>query len=688
MWGIMKKKGALKKAFTGLFCSALCLSPFTNIRVGEISYADEYEYDESFEEYLTQQGFPESYKPYLRQLHAEHPTWIFEAMQTGLSWNMTIKNEMVFRRNLVPNRSTYVSSWKDVENIESFDWVNNDWVLISSPYWVQASKMGVEYIMDPRNFLNDDYIFQFEELTYNRNAHTLKGVKQVLAGTFMDNVLVPGTGDAPANDYITSDTYSITDEYLSGLDPNTTVAEFMDNVSVRDSVSAVDIFFCDANGDRKDDDALICTGDVLWMAFEEIPKEDESGEETESTSQAEEGSHAAVDVGYALQYAPLATAIVYGDLNSDGRVTNLDRTTLKLFIRGDLQLNEYQQIAADLNHSDTVTNLDRTTLKLYIRNDMSISTIYQTAGLTYAQAFFEIAKELNVSPYMMGARVIQEQGEGKSELISGTYPGFEGYYDYFNTNAAGLTREDIIVNGLTYAKQKGWDSPIKALKGGITNLCSTFIWKGQNTLYLQKFDVESDYYGTYWHQYMQNLFAPRSEGAKVGRSYAQMGVLDVPFVFRIPVYIGMPEEPCPHPTVDGNPNYKLKTLSVEGYDIDFDMHRYSYTIELPAGVKELTVNAEAVASTTKVYGAGVIELEPGDDRVIITVTAQNGLNAWYVVNLIRPIEDMTTEAETTTEEETTSEEEITTGEETTTEEEGTSHEETTEAESTAEAGTE
>ena len=39
--------------------------------------------DAEFEASMNQQGFPESYKPYLRTLHAAHPYWVFEAKQTG-----------------------------------------------------------------------------------------------------------------------------------------------------------------------------------------------------------------------------------------------------------------------------------------------------------------------------------------------------------------------------------------------------------------------------------------------------------------------------------------------------------------------------------------------------------------------------------------------------------------------------
>ena len=57
--------------------------------------------DSDFESYLTKQGFPESYKDGLRQLHAQYPNWVFRAKNTGIDWNTAIENESVLGRNLV-----------------------------------------------------------------------------------------------------------------------------------------------------------------------------------------------------------------------------------------------------------------------------------------------------------------------------------------------------------------------------------------------------------------------------------------------------------------------------------------------------------------------------------------------------------------------------------------------------------
>ena len=153
---------------------------------------------------------------------------------------------------------------------------------------------------------------------------------------------------------------------------------------------------------------------------------------------------------------------------------------------------------------------------------------------TYAEAFMKIGKALGLSPYHLSSRVRLEQGvKGTSALISGTYPGYENLYNYFNIKASGSTDEEVIVNGLTYARQQGWNTRYKSLNGGASFLGNNYIGQGQDTLYLEKFDLV----GTlYTHQYMQNVQAPYTESATTYNQYKNAGTLSNPFVFKIPVF--------------------------------------------------------------------------------------------------------------------------------------------------------
>ena len=166
---------------------------------------------------------------------------------------------------------------------------------------------------------------------------------------------------------------------------------------------------------------------------------------------------------------------------------------------------------------------------------------------TYAAAFFDIGSTLKVSPFHLACRVYQEQGKGESALISGTYSGYEGYYNYYNIKASGSTNKAIIENGLTYAKQQDWNSRYKSLQGGAKILSQNYILKGQDTLYLQKYDVDNSYNGLYAHQYMQNIMAPYTESSMVKSAYQSTGAINNSFVFKIPVYLNMPSAACAKP---------------------------------------------------------------------------------------------------------------------------------------------
>lgn len=177
-------------------------------------------------------------------------------------------------------------------------------------------------------------------------------------------------------------------------------------------------------------------------------------------------------------------------------------------------------------------------------------------ALTHATIIYYIGKapEISTSPYHMAARIIQEQGTaGKSQLISGTYPGYEGYYNYFNVGANGATSEQVIVNGLKYAKSKDWSSAYSSIWGGAELLSANYIRKGQDTLYLQKYNVAPDSaYAPYTHQYMQNISAAYTEAKSIRNLYNQVGCLDSPFVFKIPVYENMPKSTCQWPEKSDN----------------------------------------------------------------------------------------------------------------------------------------
>ena len=153
------------------------------VRSDYIKFPVSYSYDSTFENYLNSQGFPESYKLSLRTLHTEHPTWVFQAQKTGLNWSDVMAAEGAVGANLVSKSS--ISSWKSTE-YGAYDWNTGTWTGFDGSSWVAASKDIVAYYMDPRNFLNDTYVFQFLHHAYDSNAQTREGLTSLITGTFLE----------------------------------------------------------------------------------------------------------------------------------------------------------------------------------------------------------------------------------------------------------------------------------------------------------------------------------------------------------------------------------------------------------------------------------------------------------------------------------------------------------------------
>lgn len=145
---------------------------------------EDYIYDADFEKYLTSQGFPESYKDYLRKLHAAHPNWVFKTQKTGLDWNDVIEKESVVGINLI--HKSYPDSWKSKE-YGAYDPDTGEYVIFDSGGYVAASEAIIKYYMDPRNFLNESGIFQFMSHAYDSSTQTKSGLQTLVAGTFLAN---------------------------------------------------------------------------------------------------------------------------------------------------------------------------------------------------------------------------------------------------------------------------------------------------------------------------------------------------------------------------------------------------------------------------------------------------------------------------------------------------------------------
>ena len=250
----------------------------------------------------------------------------------------------------------------------------------------------------------------------------------------------------------------------------------------------------------------------------------------------------------------------------------------------------------------------------------------------YATAFMNYGARYKVSPIMQAARVYSEQGKNGSTLISGTYPGYENLYNYYNVKASGATQKECIINGLTYAREKGWNTRLKALEGGASFLSSNYISKGQDTYYFQKFNVSSTYYAPYTHQYMQDISAARKNATSSYKSYSNSGLTKgTAFVFRIPVYNNMPSGTCNKPDVRDSLSLDITTvenLPVDGSAVIRTLINGGSNLNYDVSFRSDNTSVAEVSEQGVITGK-----KPG--KATITVSADGINSATCAVNVIK-----------------------------------------------------
>lgn len=261
---------------------------------------------------------------------------------------------------------------------------------------------------------------------------------------------------------------------------------------------------------------------------------------------------------------------------------------------------------------------------------------------TYSQTFIDAAKKSGVSPYHLASRCRNEQGVNGAPQSLGTVKGYENYFNFFDIQAYATSTMTAAEMGCKYAKTTNptyllpWTNQYKSIVGGSIFLGTGYITKGQDTLYLQKFDMVDGGNGLYYHQYMTCVFGQANEAISLKNAYSQ-DILNSAMEFKIPVYNNMPDEVCPKPTSSGDNNNYLSSLSVSGTSISpkFDKFTTSYTATVNAEISSVTVNANPLGKSAKVSGNGKVSLKTGENTVKVTCTAASGVKRTYTIKITR-----------------------------------------------------
>ena len=214
-------------------------------------------------------------------------------------------------------------------------------------------------------------------------------------------------------------------------------------------------------------------------------------------------------------------------------------------------------------------------------------------GKTFAEYFIEVGQEIGINPVYLAVKARQEQGiEGISPVLSGACGSLlanyyengtqtsesgnniltpadgltsqellalDGYYNLFNIKASGNGLFSIYYNAMNRAVEgtehmretwgsSSWNTLWKSIYGGAYTIKTSFIDRYQNTIYLQKFNVDSRAGNrNFWGQYMQNVAGSLTESRTFFGAFASADILDSPYTFVIPVYEGMPTNVCADP---------------------------------------------------------------------------------------------------------------------------------------------
>ena len=277
-------------------------------------------------------------------------------------------------------------------------------------------------------------------------------------------------------------------------------------------------------------------------------------------------------------------------------------------------------------------------------SDQTGSSVSVSTSKSYVDILMDAAAKSGVSPYVLAAMILQEQGvNGGTPLISGNYSGYSGYYNFFNVEATQM--------GLRYASQSGsygrpWNTVEKSILGGAQNYGDNYVKAGQNTFYLKKFNVQGS--NPYKHQYMSNVQGAASEAERLSKAYSSLK--NSALEFYIPVFNNMPEQACAAPTGNGSPNNKLSGLNADGLSLtpSFGKDTLSYNLIVDTSVTSIQISASTADGNASVAGTGNIELTGNSSDIAVTVTAQNGSTRTYTIHVVRQAGGATPSGQNTT----------------------------------------
>lgn len=119
---------------------------------------------------------------------------------------------------------------------------------------------------------------------------------------------------------------------VSGITLGTKVSDFVKNLNIVGGYAQVKT----AGGSTKQNSAVVATGDTVSIYYDN-----------------------------GTQYAKW-TVVLYGDVNGDGKVDNIDRVKIRNYVLGTSKLSGAMVVAADVNKDGQVNNIDRVKVRNHV----------------------------------------------------------------------------------------------------------------------------------------------------------------------------------------------------------------------------------------------------------------------------------------------------------------------------------
>ena len=147
--------------------------------------------DKGFEAYLLSEGFPSSYWPGLKTMHAKYPNWVFKAVNTYKIWDSILKDESE------PGMSTFqITAAREAQGYEGYLNTDTYYIWESDMFYgydgnfFLANRSAVAHYLDPRNFLTESTVFMFESQLYRESSKNSQLITNILGTSAYSETLI------------------------------------------------------------------------------------------------------------------------------------------------------------------------------------------------------------------------------------------------------------------------------------------------------------------------------------------------------------------------------------------------------------------------------------------------------------------------------------------------------------------